>query len=142
MHWEESLESPWDARSCLPGWGPEAAASEGGLSGPFPRPVLPCPTYQPRQSPGHQGLPQGSSDTTPQPAASRLFIAGSGQQLLQASRGQTPVPRAGLNVYGLPASMTGAGAPQSQEPQRERQDGPGDAWGLAEATPDQDSPLV
>ena len=60
-------------------------------------------------------LPQGSSDTTPQSAASRLFIAGSGQQLLQAARGQTPVPRAGLSVYGLPTSIAGAVAPQSQE---------------------------
>lgn len=79
-------------------------------------------------------LPKGSSDTTPQSTASRLFIAGSGQQLLQAARGQTPVPRAGLSVYGLPASIAGAVAPQSQEQRIERQNGPEDSWGLAENT--------
>lgn len=72
--------------------------------------------------------------TPPHSQPSRLFIAGSGQLLLQAARGQTSVPRAGLNVYGPPASIDGAVAPQSQEPRVERQDGSEYSWGLAETT--------
>lgn len=115
---------------------------------PIPKEVCPAPppglSYPAR--PTSQGkalgtrafftrLPQGGSDTTPQTAASRLFIAGSGQQLLQAARGQTPVPRAGLNVHGLPASIAVAIVPQSQEPRKERQDGfMGGGGGLAVTT--------
>lgn len=140
MHWEASLGSPWDTRSCC-------SLGMGTRSGCFQRRSVRAPppglSYPAR--PTSQGktlgtrsfftrLPQGSSDTTPQSAASRLFIAGFGQQLLQAARGQTPVPRAGLNVYGLPASIVEAIAPQSQEPLIERQDGPEDSWRLAETT--------
>lgn len=125
---------------CLLRMGTRNGCFQRRSAGPSPPPGLSYPAR-----PTNQGrtlgtrafftrLPQGSSDTTPQPASSRLFIAGFGQQLLQAARGQTLVPRAGLNADGLPASIVAAVAPQSQEPLIERQDGPEGSYGLAETT--------